>query len=271
MEDYYTIGAVAQEVANDQGLYSEHMYFQYTSWAISGYREAQFDIAQEVKTVMLNMNPLRVVQLPNDCIDWVKVGIKVGERVFAIGLNDDMAKYNASDGCGNLIPNTPQIPLDTQPRGINTNAYIPAFLVFNNFGGESLQGEVNPQLGVQWGGGSVGIGMTPFFDVEGKYPNLRMRFSSEMLTQTQVYLEYISDGMEPCGETFVNPYMYEYLRAYTHFRRTQGNDNIALGLKGYWQTEMERQRKIASMRINSISPTDLINSSRKGFKLTLHI
>lgn len=263
---YYTISAVAQEAASDQGLYSEHMYFQYESWALSGYREAQFDFAQEIKTVLIPMNSLRVAELPCDCIDWIKIGIKIGERVYTVGLNTDMARINEADSCGNLLPNTPRQPVSAQPRGINMNAYIPAYFVFSNFNGQSIQGQTDPKMGIQ-----DGLSIKEYFDIEGKYPNIRIRFSSEMMMAAQVYVEYISDGIEPSGETYVNPYMYEYLRTYIHYRRTEGNDNISLGVKRDWETKMERKRNIAAQRINSITPDDVINSSRKGFKLTLKV
>ncbi len=264
MENYYTISAIAQEIANDQGLYSEHHYFQYESWVLAGYREAQFDFAMEIRTYLLPMNGLRIVDMPQGTIDWVKIGLKIGERVCLIGMNTDMAKINKSDECGNLIPNKPTPPLDSQPRGVNLSSYMPTMYNFRNYQGDDVSGYVDGNLGFQ-----NGLAIKPFFDIEGKYPSMRIRFSSEMKTAAEIYIETITDGINPCGETIVNPYMYEFLRMYGHFRRVECDQSVSDSSKRYWEDKKDRAWLIASQRINSFGPEDVLNSMRKGFKLTI--
>lgn len=257
---YYTIASTAREALHEIGEYSMHRQFQFEEFAMVGYREACMDFAQVVITVLLPMNSLRVVNMPEGFIDWVKVGVQVGDRVQVIGLASDLGRINKQDDCGNYIPNAIHGPLDAQPTGTNLEAYTGYW--FNNYNGEQLYGNVFHGYGCQYGLPNQG-----FFSLEGSAPNKRMRFTGDMANR-EVYLEYISDGISPCGETYVDPYMFEYLKAFCHYKRVKGRDDYPQSIKQEKERDMLSARNIAQQRIASISPIDIVNSSRKGFKLT---
>jgi hypothetical protein len=260
MEDhreYNTIEAIARAAANDIGMYSTHHYTQFEDWAIRGYRDAYFDFAGKAVPYILEMNSLRVVKLPSWAVDWVKVGVMYGERAIFFGRAGDLALYNASDDCGNLIPNAPRPPIEQRPVGINIGAYIgPAF-------GAGVQALCTD---ARWSY-SNSASYNGLFVEEGEYPDLRLRFSSEVSDNSQIYSELITDGQHVCGDTYVHPYMFEYVVAYIHHKRVSGNDSSPLGLKGEKKMEMKEQRKIALMRMQSLTPEDLSDALARSFHL----
>lgn len=260
--EYYTIAAIARTVANDIGMYSPHMYFQFEAWAMDGFREASFDFAGTgVEHCMLPMNSLRIVELPKDYVDWIEFGIKRGERVLIIGQAGDLIEYNVTDDCGVETPNSAHPPLDIQPTGTNLMPYIPF--------GRTVP--YNTDLIAGAGSYEGGLPNRGFFNVEGKYPNFRVRFGSELSTRDQIYLKYVTDGLRPCGNTFVHPYIVDYLRKYTHYRRTEHRDDTPQITKDRNESRMLAARKEAIMRVKGIAPIDLINSARRGFKLTTKV
>lgn len=250
---YYTLSAIAKEMANDMGIYSSHHYFQFLNWIMRGYREASMDFVGSIEAVMLQMNSLRIINLPSYAFDWVKIGIMDGERLHLMGRSGDMAIYNPSDDCGNLIPNAPR-QLGMGPNGTNLGSYLKGYV---GCGVDSYSGSGWSQ---RPGGGS--------FVQEGKYPDIRLRFGSEVSYQQNIYAEILTDGINVCGDTYAHPYLYEYLVAYGHWKRVSSNDDNSQVLKAEKKAEMKEQRKIAMMRLHGITPEELAVSLARGFKLT---
>ena len=254
---YYTIEAIAREAANDIGLFSDHHYFQFEGWAIRGYREAYFDFAGKPVPHILEMNNLRVVEFPSWAVDWVKIGVMNGERATFFGRTGDLAIYNSTDDCGKAIPNAHQ-PAEQYPTGINIGAYLAPAM---GMGVQSLCAD--SKWSYKAGGGNNGL-----FIEEGEYPDRRLRFTSDIPDNAQIYAELITDGINVCGDTFVHPYMFEYVVAYTHYKRVCSNDNSSRILKEEKKEDMKEARKLGLMRLRSITPEDLSNALKRSFRLT---
>lgn len=256
--DCYTIEAIARETANDLGFYSSHYYFQFEQWAIRGYREAYFDFAGKAVPVILKMDNLRIVNLPSWAIDWIKVGAMRGERAIFFGKAGDLAMYNYKDDCGVPIPNAPRPPIEQYPVGINIGAYLNT-----GFG----QGVNSLCTDSRWAYKNS-ANYNGLFGEEGKYPDIRLRFSSEISQDADIYAELMTDGLDVCGKTFVHPYLYEYVVAYCHWKRVKGNDGASPTLKEEKRIDKDRERKWALMRMRSIDPEELENILAQAFRLT---
>lgn len=256
---YYTIDAVVKSAMTDIGETTTHMYQLFLKYALEQLREMNIEFSREIKTVSLPMNTYKSVDLPEDCIDWIKIGIQVGERIFTMGVQSDLALLNDVDDCGNPIANLPQAPFDEKPNGINFNNYGGYW--FNNFTNNSSGTASNGRL-FGFGGGIPSRGL---YRIDRERRQIRF---DDSVTTTNIYLEYISDGFHPTDATYVNPLCFEYLRTAIHFRRVDGDDNASQALKYEKSEKMWYAKLAAAGRMGDLVIQDIINSSRLGYRLT---
>lgn len=211
---YYKIGSIVDQFIADNSL-TDHWHQKALSWAFLGLRGLKLNVFQDVKTCSLAVTSRKTAALPANYVDWTKVGVRRGQYVITLAVNDALSKAPRTDNetvvAGLLSQNL--------PNGIDVNSY--SGYSFFNYNGNS------------------------FFSLGGGLPNKRSfqivehDSCKEILLDydfpcDEVYLEYITDGLDPCGETVVNPYMYDYLLKYIDYKyECKSNPN---------RTEMSIQR-----------------------------
>ncbi len=258
--NYYTVDSVVKNALTDIGETTTHLYQLFLKFALDGLREQQIEFSREIKTVKLRMNDYQSVDLPEDYVDYIKIGIQVGERIFTMGVQNDIALHNDVDSCGNPIKNLPQAPFDTAPNGINFDNYGGYW--FNNFTDTNIGGQGNTGRLFAFGGGIPSRGL---YRIDRERRQIRF---DDSVHRADIYMEYISDGFNPTDATLVNPLCYEYLRCYIHNRRVEGNDNASQALKYEKGQNLWYAKKAAAGRLGELTVQDIINSSRKGYRLT---
>jgi hypothetical protein len=89
---------------------------------------------------------------------------------------------------------------------------------------------------------------------------------------SQVYVEYITDGLEPCGETMVHPYLYDYVFKFMEMRYEKKNNPKATNFSidsaekdVFWAEKRIRARR------NKLTPQNLLNITRQEARLTSHL
>ena len=89
----YTIRGVANQVAEDKLEHGTHKHASYIPWAKKGFRRLHEDTLCSVKTISVPMNAYNAVDLDDieDYVDWTKVGIQYGDKVYALSKADDIA------------------------------------------------------------------------------------------------------------------------------------------------------------------------------------
>lgn len=214
-------------------------------------RELSLDVWQEPKTVLLEVTDRRTVILPPDYVDWSKVGVKVGQYFVTLGVNDKLnlmdRENNSSDFVNGLVS-------QNLPNGLNFNSYGGYY--FFNYNGSSL-----PFVG----GGFIAKGS---FRVKqtGTIKEILLDYD---YPHTHVYLEYISDGFDPCGETVVDPYFADYLKKGMLFSWEQdkepGRTEASIYRRG--SDFYDAERKVRA-RKNDLDPQTLLNISRQQTRFT---
>jgi hypothetical protein len=86
----------------------------------------------------------------------------------------------------------------------------------------------------------------------------------------ELYIEYIGLGVNPCGETILEPYWGEWLRAslhhdYERFRSPAQRSESAINRTG---RELWHQEQVLRGRTNSFDPKTLLMITRKSYRLT---
>lgn len=247
---YYKIAAVCDQFLIDKDLGSG--WFQKSlSWALWGLRELKLDSFQDVKTLLLDVTDRKTVTLPGDFVDYVKVGVRIGQYVVTLAVNDDL----------NLLPRTTSsetvsgLLSQHLPNGVGMDQY--SGYTFSNYGGSSF-----PSLG-------TGLPSKGHFKVHntGTCKELLIDYDYGF---SQVYLEYITDGFDPCSETVLHPYYVDYILKYIEAKYEENNNPNRNESSIYrkWEDVHWAEKKVRSRR-NDLDPRTLLTITRANTRLTL--
>lgn len=249
---FVTLDQVVKSALMDIGE-SMHRYEQFRHWVIEGYLDFHLDLAQEVKTAYLPLTAWKSVQLPLDYVDFVQIGIVVnGEiRVFT---NDDRIALPDQD----LIQADPPTPTEEETLPNTNYPYDASRYYFYNL---TNRGEDPGQLyGLTVKGNGVG-----YYRINTE--RREIQFSPKVAGDTSIYLEYISDGINPCEKTVVNIYAAKLLKLYAHWQRhTYSKSSTGLEKReakdNYWNEFYKVQN-----RIQKITAADVLEVMRDSYRL----
>lgn len=248
-----TISAIVDHVLFKKTL-TDHWFQWFLEMGLWHLRELKLDTWQDVKTELIEVSDRRTVILPPGFQDWVVVAIPVGQYAVTLGINSKLKLGNRSTS-------------DTIVKGL-LSQNLPTGLDFEAYGGYTLH-NFN-RSSVQCVGQGLNIQKGTFRFVDHKtYKELLLDYD---FNQTHVYLEYITDGFDPCGETILNPYFCDYVKK---------------GMEFSWEEEKNRSRTEASIerkakdlrdayrlvraRKNNLDPQTIINLTRQQTRFTPHI
>jgi hypothetical protein len=250
--DYYKLGSVVDQWIIDNSLHNG-WFAKGLSWAKYGLRELRLDCAQDVKTVLLDVTDRKTAKLPDGFVKYTKIGAPLGQYVLTLSLNDELntlPRTTSSQSVAGLLS-------QHLPNGLNFGQY--EGYTFFNFNGGSLFGI---------GGGLPSKG---YFKVHnnGTCKELLLDYDYSL---PQVYVEYITDGLDPCTETIVHPFEVDYIIKFCDLKYEKKNNPKATN---YSINEAERDlfwaEKKVRARNNPLTPQDVINISRAEIRLTPHI
>jgi|SRR6185369_9497008 len=246
---YYSLSAICDDFLDENELHSS-FYQKSLKWAIKAVKEIRFDIFQQPCTKLLTVTERKTVVLPADFVDWLKIGIKRGQYVITLALNDDLSSAERHVGDNTIAGLLSQ----HMPNGTDFNQYGGYY--FNNFNGSNF---------MSFGGGLPSKGFFKVID----NGNCKELFLDYDYPYPQVYLEYISDGIDPCGETIIHPYEQDYIFAYMEYRYERKNNPKATN---YTKDEagkdlFDEGRKLRA-RYNDLDPKTLISLSRSQARMT---
>jgi hypothetical protein len=233
------------------------MYEKFKNWAIEGYRSLHFDLVQEIKTVELPLTAWKAIIWPDDYVDFVMIGVRVkGGQVRVFTNNESLALYfddKEPDG------NPDQQPTDDptySPTDI-TSTVNQRLWFWNNMDGNGSDR-----------GGLFGLAVG---HSDGYYKINRERretqFNPAIAIDTKIYLEYISDGIDPCQQTVVNIYAATLLKLYIHwqrheFSRSSNGMEKERSKRQYW----DEYSRVQS-RLNPLTVADILEVARESYHM----
>lgn len=238
---YVTLNKIVKDAIIDIGEQTEHLYPRFLHWAFDALKDYSFDDSNELKTVLIPMSQIKTIELPIDCSNWVKIGLVINGRVRTLTTNNNIALNQVFDDCGNeeMKPSVQQ----------DTALYYANGYVFYNYNGHNVLSH-----------GNCGISGNYRFDVE----RGRIVFGPEVPT-TDIYLEYISNGVNPNGESSVNEFVAKTIKLYILWMRKENSDKYSLGIKERARSLYYNEHRVMQQRINSFEPKEFIESVRKGY------
>lgn len=249
---YYKLASVVDHwlIENDLG---SGWFAKGLVWAIRGLREVKLDTWQDVLTELFPVTERNTVILPPSFVDWVKIGTPYGQYAKTMSINDDL----------NLLDRSPNDSVvsglleQNLPNGIDVGAY--QGYNFSNYNGSCFFGI---------GGGFITKGHFKVHD-DGQCKKLLMDYDYPF---DNVYVEYITDGFNPCGETVISPYLYDYIIKYMDLRYEEKNNPKATESSIYRKGRdvFQAERRIRARR-NNLDPKTLLDLTRKETTLTIRM
>lgn len=245
-----TLDSIVRSAIMDIGD-SMARYEQFKHWAIEGYRDFHFDMAKSVKTVKLSLTPWKAVELPTDYVDWAMIGVVVDNEIRVFTHDDRISLYHPDED----EDGEPDERVTTTPPTVQES--VPYWFWSNR----NTQGEDSGQLyGLTVKDNGVGYFR---FNSERR----EIQFSPAVDGDTDIYLEYISDGFNPTEQTMVNIYAAKLIKLYIHWMRHE----FAKSSNGM---EKERAKDMyvkelykVQGRMSNITVADVLEAARDGYRL----
>jgi hypothetical protein len=212
---------VVRLVLMDLDDYSMNNYKKFLQYAILGFTDLNLSTIQSLKVAYLTVNPnTKTVDLPDDYIDYSKIGYDGGGVIKTLSLNNDLMLVRETDDCGNGINQNGE-DCAGDLGGIFPYSYYYA----PHYRGGQYVGELY--------GGNGGHNSSGYYRIDEEKRQICL--SSEVSTNT-IILEYKSSGVSGNGSTMIPRECVEALRAYIHWQRKAYNDAVP-------QSDKERLRQ----------------------------
>lgn len=237
-----SLAYIVSSVMTDIGVADEKHYVRFLKWAIDGFRKMNLHgLMPTIKTVELDVDKtLNVANLPEDYIEYVKVGICVN----GVWINFDL---------NNNICNTGEAKCPCEPTVIENTIYDTSgiYLDYNNTW-EFYNSHVNNGIftagyygvGAGFNGGGYKIDLD----------NGRIIFDS-YVNASKVVLEYRSTGIADDGSARVDEGAIEALTAYVNYQRcTFSKDPMDIRLISHFKSVFEMASMSYNMRNNARTP-----------------
>jgi len=236
------------------------------SFALRGIREMGFDMNKVVRSLKLPVESNNTVTLPDDYVDWTKVGV-VGTDglVYVLGENKNLNMSQAYDLDSNGDPQDADSDgfFDRVDSKSATNSGSPASdagiadgmesYIFRNFIHENNQGRL---YGI--GGGNY----YGEFRVNLDQNRLEMKSNSSI---SEVVIEYVADEARSVNPR-VHVYAEEALRSYIYYKLIERKAAVPANEKARARQEYYNERRKANARMKSFTKEELLKTIRKNFK-----
>jgi hypothetical protein len=228
-----------------------HYYYQMLKTSSDCLRELIFDSIQITNTVRLPLNEFFEAEIPPDYVDFIKVGVQVGQYVRPLVSKhtlNNLADFNTSTGVQQNYPNFGNDEVEDwsglfQWWGVNINTH-----------GENTGGYYG-----------LGAGSEPdtFKIIEGR----NVIQCNVNVGCTQIVLEYVSDGTFANSATKIPVYAQKTIEEYNIWQfketsRSYGAQDAQLAKQLFY-----REYEILRARKNNLTPELLdriINRNRKA-------
>ncbi len=255
---FVTLDSIVRSALKDIEA-SMSRYETFRHYAIEGYREFHFDLAQEIKTKKVTLTPWKAIELPEDFVDLVMLGVVLPSGRVTVFTNDSRIPLpmNNVDTDENGYPDTPTTPQQYPALPDDGNETGQPYYFWN----------VTP-MGEDSGGlfglttKSNGIG---YWKMNRERQEIQM--SPGIAANSEIYMEYISNGMDVTKQNVVNISAEKLIKLYIHWMRLKYGKNTPTiqvrEAKDDYYAEWYRVQN----RIQRISVEDVLDCARDGYRL----
>lgn len=202
---YVNLDYVVKSIMIDLKQSTFHNYQTFLHLAAEGFTELNMYITPNIKVEYLPISEAFTANLPEDFIDYTKVGILINGKVWTLTHNKTIALPRIVDPCGKTMANVSQCSLNDS----SFNFPNWGFYFANHFRNGQYVGEL---FGL--GGGFN------FADFRIDHERRQIALSSST-PKTELILEYISSGIKADGSTVVPRVAVKTIKEYVHWKRVE--------------------------------------------------
>jgi len=185
-------------------------------YAILGLTDLNLYVLPSVAVQYLKQNDDFSIDLPDDFLDYIKIGIQVKDTIVTLTLNETLPfpNKNKLKICPNSCVDEPSVTLN------GTDYFLPGFGYY--FAEHYRNGQY---VGEMYGlGGGLGL-MSYRLNLEDRQIILSEMFNSDIV------LEYKSSGIKTDGSSTIPRQAVQALRAYIHWQLIEHNDRLPANIK----------------------------------------
>jgi hypothetical protein len=254
----HKLDKVVREYLIESGETNLAKYSRAYQFGVSGLREMNMDLSGVVQIAVLPINSADQVYLPNDYIQYTKIGLVCGDGIVrSLGLNPNINLALSVDNCGN--PQAPNVRI-SNPSGVDilANANWDGFT--DNFRNGELMGRF---FGI--GGGQNPFGYYRIDERNNVIQLGALNSGSPSNIQIQnIVLEYISNLNLHDGDYQVHPFIVESIKCWIHWRMISWNSSRSLGEKEMARKDFFQKRREAKMRYGAATIDEWLSALRSG-------
>ncbi len=251
---FQTLSSVVYSVQADLGEGTER-FAQYLNYAQDFYRELSQTHLHEVKVVEGRMTQWKEFPFPKDMVDWCKLGVRCGDMIktFTYDNNIPLAKDKDAHGI-------PQEFAECEPID-RVDVYSDVF-----FGVFPIYHTENFLYEAKYFGRTVQRNYLGYFRPD--YQKKCFVFRDTVDKYKDIYLEYVSDGIEPTRSTVVaTPALFNLLKAHVKFQRVFNNDRYSVVEKRFFKEELNEAQMTYDLSELDITIDDIRQYTRYGYTL----
>lgn len=248
-ERFYTLSAIAysclKDIQEDESRFEHFLHF-----AMEGYKELQFDFNVDVKVEIIPMKGSKQIDFPCDMIDWIKVGFQCGNFIKVLTRDTNTAKtFDHDEDC--VAQENAACP---DIGNVSSDIMVPFFGFFDGAGFDKMFG-----MALQYN-------YLGYFSVD--WHSRVINFKDTVTNQRNVYLEYITDGINPTGPTVVPAYAFKTIKNYVHWQRKLHDDKYGDGTRKEAERIYDKSLTNLEDRLLDITVDDIKEALRAGYRMT---
>ena len=247
------VKTIVKEALMEMGEDTLAKYPRALSYALSYYRKWHKEKARNYKYLISAPDELERVVLPDDYVDWVRIGVISGNRIIPAQENKTSigVRPTQADGTPEGYPATN----DARTLGGVTAG------VYTSSAHSGLYGPNFNAWGENTGGVSGKAGNKPILNFTYLKEENAIQFNTG-LAYNEVYIEYLANPFEIGQETLIHYYGIDPMKSYIWYM-------FAFHNKTSTEMEVDRKRRLhkkehidAGIQMSHITPHDMITYGR---------
>jgi hypothetical protein len=251
--DQYIQGQGESDLDNDR------VRAQFMLYGVEALRHLQFDTINVVKSVNIPINKtLNIAELPNDYVDWVRIGVVIDCKFYSLGNNQ---RINFS---GNyLLDNTGEKLLDMD--GIELLDDVGCS---SSYSSGCIKGRFNEPYYQSLYGGNYGASgdRNPLGEYRINFMDNRIQLSSN-ISKDNITLEYVADE-SMSSNPLVMVFAEDAVMKYIFWRAILRKNNVSASRIQMAERDFVIAKRKARAQFMRFSKSEALQSVGRGFSLT---
>lgn len=231
--------------------YSIHWYVEVLKYLSDCVGELAMDDLKIVNSTWLNLTSYKAAPIPNDFLDYIRIGVPNGEYVKPMTQNEGYNRLNNYDPSGNKQP-WPQVPNGGQDLTIFGIPFLTYYTTMYNSRGENVGG----MYGYRTDG-------SPFtFEIIAERNEIQFDSALEC---DKIVMDYLSDGRSASAASKIITYAENTIRDYVYWQLDEHNRSVSDSRKQRLFNKYVGSRTVLRGRLNDLTTNDYLGIYRNTY------